>query len=149
MLLLNLGNCTPVHTSCQRRVESSSTLLWEPPISRRCKVLTGVTMQSVGWSLVTWRTRSCAEHGTAACNETNLMHYISSVYSVTKPLHVSDLLVAHHQEVTMYICNKWYVLYVFVDCRPRVKPVPLLGRHVLTREELGGFGQNLLRTVCY
>jgi hypothetical protein len=50
-----------------------------------------------------------------ACNETNLMHYLSSVYSVTIPLHVSGLLVAHHQEVKMYICNKWYVLYVLVD----------------------------------
>jgi hypothetical protein len=38
-----------------------------------------------------------------ACNETNLMHYLSSVYSVTIPLHVSGLLVAHHQEVTIYI----------------------------------------------
>jgi hypothetical protein len=37
-----------------------------------------------------------------ACNETNLMHYLSSVYSVTIPLHVLGLLVAHHQEVTMY-----------------------------------------------
>jgi hypothetical protein len=27
------------------------------------------------------------------------MHYLSSVYSVTIPLHVSGLLVAHHQEV--------------------------------------------------
>jgi hypothetical protein len=46
-----------------------------------------------------------------ACNETNLMHYLSSVYSVTMPVHVSGLLVAHHQEVAMYICNKLYVLY--------------------------------------
>jgi hypothetical protein len=37
-----------------------------------------------------------------ACNETNLMHYLlSSDYSVTIPLHVSGLIVAHHQEVTM------------------------------------------------
>jgi hypothetical protein len=49
------------------------------------------------------------------CNETNLMHYLSSVYSVTIPLHISGLLVAHHQEVTLCICNKWYVLYVLVD----------------------------------
>jgi hypothetical protein len=51
------------------------------------------------------------------CNETDLMHYLSSVYSVTIPLHVSGLLVAHHQVVTMYISNKWYVLYVLVDCQ--------------------------------
>jgi hypothetical protein len=43
------------------------------------------------------------------------MHYLSSVYSVTIPLHVSGLLVAHHQEVTMYICDSWYVLYVLAD----------------------------------
>jgi hypothetical protein len=48
------------------------------------------------------------------CN--NWMHYLSSVYSVTIPLHVSCLLVAHHQEVTMYICNNWYVLFFLVDC---------------------------------
>jgi hypothetical protein len=30
------------------------------------------------------------------------MHYLSSVYSLTIPLHVSGILVAHHQEVTMY-----------------------------------------------
>jgi hypothetical protein len=52
-----------------------------------------------------------------ACNETNLMHYLPSVYSVTIPLHVSGLLVAHHQEVTMCICNNWYVLYVLADCQ--------------------------------
>jgi hypothetical protein len=37
------------------------------------------------------------------CNETNLMHCLPSVYSVTIPLHVSGLLVAHHKEVTMYV----------------------------------------------
>jgi hypothetical protein len=52
-----------------------------------------------------------------ARNETNLMHYLSSVYSVTIPLHVLGLLVAHDQEVTMYICDKLYVLYVLVNCR--------------------------------
>jgi hypothetical protein len=46
-----------------------------------------------------------------AFNETNLIHYLSSVNSVTLPLHVSSLLVAYHQEVTMCICNKWYVFY--------------------------------------
>jgi hypothetical protein len=52
-----------------------------------------------------------------AHNETNLLHYLSSVYSVTIPLHISDLLFAHHQEVTMYICNNWYMLYVLVGCQ--------------------------------
>jgi hypothetical protein len=45
------------------------------------------------------------------------MHYLSSIYSVIIPLHVSGLLFAHHQEVTMYICDSWYVLYILVDCR--------------------------------
>jgi hypothetical protein len=45
------------------------------------------------------------------------MHYLSSVYSVTTPLHVLGLLAAHHQEVTMCICNKLYVWYVLLDCR--------------------------------
>jgi hypothetical protein len=31
--------------------------------------------------------------------KTNLMHYLSSVYFVNQPLHVSDIFVAHHQEV--------------------------------------------------
>jgi hypothetical protein len=30
---------------------------------------------------------------------------------------VSGLLVAHHQEVTMFICSNRYVLYVLVDCQ--------------------------------
>jgi hypothetical protein len=49
-----------------------------------------------------------------ACNETNLMHYLCSVYSVTIPLHVSGLLVAHHQEVVVYKRENSY-LYVLVD----------------------------------
>jgi hypothetical protein len=51
-----------------------------------------------------------------ACNETNLMHCLSLVYSVTIPLYVSGLLVAHHQEVTMYTCGNQYVLYWEEDC---------------------------------
>jgi hypothetical protein len=46
------------------------------------------------------------------------MHYLSSLYSATTHLHVSGLLVAHHQQVAMYICDNWYVLYVLVDCQP-------------------------------
>jgi hypothetical protein len=33
------------------------------------------------------------------------------------PLHVSGLIAAHHQEVSMYVCDNWYVLYVLVVCR--------------------------------
>jgi hypothetical protein len=52
-----------------------------------------------------------------ACNESNLMHSLSSVYWATAALHASGLLVVHHQEVAMYICDSWYVLYVSIDCR--------------------------------
>ena len=41
------------------------------------------------------------------------MHYLSSVYFVNEPLHVSGIFVAHHQEVYcvyIYICNNWYML---------------------------------------
>jgi len=31
--------------------------------------------------------------------KTNLTHYLSSVYFVSQPLHVSGIFVAHHQEV--------------------------------------------------
>jgi hypothetical protein len=44
--------------------------------------------------------------------ETNMMHYLSSVYSVTISVQLSGLLVAHHQEVTMYTCDNCYVLDV-------------------------------------
>jgi hypothetical protein len=47
--------------------------------------------------------------------KTNLMHYYSSVYFVNQPLHVSDIFVAHHQEV-YYIYNNWYVLCFLIDC---------------------------------
>jgi hypothetical protein len=46
------------------------------------------------------------------------MHYLPSVYSITIPLHVSDLLVAHHQGVIMYICEKWYVLCIYTLLPP-------------------------------
>jgi hypothetical protein len=79
------------------------------------------------------------------CNETNLMHYLSSVYSVTIPLHVSGLLVAHHQEVTTHICNNWYVLYVLVDC-PR--PDSRLRRTTRTNCHIRGCIQNIPEWRC-
>jgi len=33
------------------------------------------------------------------CNKTNLMKYLSSVYFVNQPVHVSGIFVAHHQDV--------------------------------------------------
>jgi hypothetical protein len=46
------------------------------------------------------------------------MHYFSSFYSVTIPRQVSGLLVAHHQEVKMYICDNWYVVYLLTVSWP-------------------------------
>jgi hypothetical protein len=71
--------------------------------------------RSVVWGLGRWtidvvlrkaggwltRTATPCRHFLLACNEANLMHYLSSVYWVTVPVHVSGLLVAHYQEVTM------------------------------------------------
>jgi hypothetical protein len=64
------------------------------------------------------------------------MHYLSSVYSVSIPLQVSGLLVAHHQRVTMYMCNKWYMLYVLVDCQ-------------LARLGADSQLKRTTRTICY
>jgi hypothetical protein len=69
-----------------------------------------------------------------ACNGTNLMHYLPSIYTVTIPLHVSGLLVAHHQEVTIYICDTWYVLYVLGDCR-RTPPTAESWRKLLPPDD--------------
>jgi hypothetical protein len=50
-----------------------------------------------------------------ACTETNFMHYLYSVYLVNIPLHVSGLLIAHHQEVAIYICDNTYqVLHTYI-----------------------------------
>jgi hypothetical protein len=35
----------------------------------------------------------------------------------TRPLKPLGLLVVHHWEIAMYICNNWYVLYVLVNCQ--------------------------------
>jgi hypothetical protein len=45
------------------------------------------------------------------------MHYLSSANLVAISLHVSGLLFANHQQVTMHMCNNWQVLYVLVDCQ--------------------------------
>jgi hypothetical protein len=51
-------------------------------------------------------------------------------FSVTIPLHVSGLLVVHHQEVTTYTrCYKWYVLYVSVDCRWALRQTTKMFHH--------------------
>jgi hypothetical protein len=65
-----------------------------------------------------------------ACNETNWLHYLSSVYSVTIPLHVSGLLVDHHQEVAIYIYIYAIVRVVrlkansHIPCRTHAFPLP-------------------------
>ena len=53
---------------------------------------------------------------TIRVKKTNLMHYLSSVYFVNQPLRVSDIFVAHHQEIYyiyIYIyIQQLYVLYI-------------------------------------
>jgi len=51
------------------------------------------------------------------------MHYLSSVYFVSQPLHVSGLFVAYHQEVYC-IYNNWYVLCFLVDCLLYIYSIP-------------------------
>jgi hypothetical protein len=63
------------------------------------------------------------------------IQYLSSVYLITTPPHVSGFLVAHHQDVTMYICDNWHVLYVFVDCR-RLNPEDIIHRNMSTFNKL-------------
>jgi len=54
--------------------------------------------------------------------KTNLIQYLSSVYFVSQPLHVSAIFIAHNQEVyciymyiyTLYIYSNWYVLCFLV-----------------------------------
>jgi hypothetical protein len=46
-----------------------------------------------------------------ACNETNLMHYLTSVYSVTTPTHVSGLLVATNGTCCKFQSPKMYNTY--------------------------------------
>jgi hypothetical protein len=96
----------------------------------------------VGQSVAKWKlfllkvkikSRKCV------CNETNLMHYLSSAYSVTINLHVSGLLVAHHQEVTMYICDSWYVL--------KIKKVHQVGFITASHIEMHS-KQNIKKKMC-
>jgi hypothetical protein len=49
--------------------------------------------------------------------KTNLMHYLSSVYFVNKPLHVSGLFIAHHQEVyCVCVCVCIYIyIYIYIN----------------------------------
>jgi hypothetical protein len=46
--------------------------------------------------------------------KTNLMHYLSLIYFVKQPLHVSGIFIAHHQEVfTVYVCIAVGTCYTF------------------------------------
>jgi len=45
-------------------------------------------------------------HSLIRVTKTNLIHYLSSVYFVTQPLHVSGMFVAHHQEVYYIYYNR-------------------------------------------
>jgi hypothetical protein len=55
-------------------------------------------------------------------NYKHLIHCLSSVYSVTIPLNVSSLLVAHHQEVKKYIYMQQMVrdIYIYIYTHTRI-----------------------------
>jgi hypothetical protein len=74
-----------------------------------------------------WKTQICVI-------KTSLMHYLSSVYFVNQPLHVSGIFVAHHQEekhstyqlLYLYIIPPAYVLqicpkHVEIDWRNKLR----------------------------
>jgi hypothetical protein len=88
---------------CLRASVHTITLLYPCAVCVQCIWQCAPCFFMFGWACIL----KCV------CNETNLMHYLFSVYWVAILLHVSDLLVAHHQEVAMYICDIWWVLYVF------------------------------------
>jgi hypothetical protein len=41
-----------------------------------------------------------------------LMHYLSSVYFVSQPAHVSSIFLAHHEEVYCMYTTNWYMLFI-------------------------------------
>jgi hypothetical protein len=41
------------------------------------------------------------------------MHYLSSVYFVIQPLHVSGVFVAPSSGGILYVYSNWYVLYIY------------------------------------
>jgi hypothetical protein len=45
------------------------------------------------------------------CNETNLMHYLSLIYLIKNPLHISGMFTAHHQEV-FTVCAQQLVRFI-------------------------------------
>jgi hypothetical protein len=65
------------------------------------------------------------------------MYYVSSVYSFTVPLYVLGLLVARHQEVTMYICDNWDMLYVLADSQLRGTPCTICCIYTLLPADVG------------
>ena len=56
--------------------------------------------------------------------KTNLVHYVSSVYFVSQPLHVSGMFVAHHQEV--------YYIYIYIYIQQLVRVVLERGMFKIT-----------------
>jgi hypothetical protein len=54
---------------------------------------------------------------------------------MNEPLHVSGLLSAHHQEITMYTCDNWYIVYWKEDC---LKLLQYLHDMVMSRDHTAG-----------
>jgi len=59
--------------------------------------------------------------------KTNLMHYISSVYFFSQPLHVSGIFVAHHQEV---YCIYTTIVLLYIDSIPPDDGLQIWPKHV-------------------
>ena len=101
--------------------------------------------------------------------KTNLMLYLSSVYFVNQPLHVSDISVAHHQEVfciytaigtccavQLTVCWPVYCIYTAIGtccavqltvCWPGQKHVPIAVYTVY--RPTGSKLNNKIRTNCW
>ena len=54
------------------------------------------------------------------------MHYLSSVYFISQPRHISDIFVAHHQEV-YYI---YIYIYIYIYSIPPDDGLQICPKHV-------------------
>ena len=66
--------------------------------------------------------------------ETNLTYCLSLVYFVNQPLHVSDIFVAHHQEVyyiyvCVFVCVCVYI-YIYTHSTPPDDVLQICPKHV-------------------
>jgi hypothetical protein len=118
-LLGNSGNVPPFHTCALHQQRRSTVLpLWHLNTTQTlflfaehiCVILwqrhIAVCLSDSKYFIVRSANR-------ARCHQPDALF----IFCLFIPLHVSALLVAHHQEVPIYVCASWYVLYVSVDCQ--------------------------------